>query len=168
MTKTRVLVIGCFLAAFVAGAVLGYAGGRFSDARREGPWLKRQLGLSAEQDKQIQSIWRSVHEAEQADRDKMRALSEQRDQEIRGLFTDEQRAKIDEILERHRQTRMELFREREARNDEAIRRTKEVLTPEQRVKYEAILEKNRERFGPPGGPPMRGPRRPEFDAKPPL
>ncbi len=108
-----------------------------------------------------------------------RFFAERLDREL--ALTDEQRAAIDEILERTRHEAGALREEMRPRvgalMDDASRRISEVLTPEQRERFEELRARHRGRsehffLGPPGPPGPRGrwrrpwrdrPMRPEMD-----
>ena len=146
MTKTKTLVIGAFVLAFVAGVPFGWALEQRNDQPKDGSWLKRRLDLNAEQERQINEIWSGVVERSHAGgRERMRALYGERDAEIRALLSEDQQERYKQIVEKYQSRRSEHFQEMKALNNEAVENTKAVLDDEQRVKYEALIERRRDR-----------------------
>jgi len=157
MTRTRLIVLLCFVAAFVAGLAAGVVLGRAAPPRRSRrTWLDRELNLTPRQKEQMGEIWSRVISgaAHQQFRDRRRALEGEREQAIRGLLSDEQRQKYEEVIKDYEEKLAALDAERRKLFEDAVERTKQILTEPQRRKYEAILEARagpRWRRGPPHG-----------------
>ena len=146
MNKAKTLIIAAFALVFVAGVPIGWALERTFDGSTGGSWLTRKLDLTLEQERQINGIWSEVTREPHAEgRAHMGRLSEERDNEIRALLSEEQEASFDRVLEKYQQARSEYFRELRARNDAAVEKTKAVLSEKQRQKYEALLDHRRSR-----------------------
>jgi Spy/CpxP family protein refolding chaperone len=157
MTKTRLLIVVCFLVAFAAGISGGLAFSRRPRERPRPPLLVEQLDLTAEQAEQARDIWSETREALRADMAGRRdALQQERDDAIRALLTEEQRVRYEQVMADYRSKREELRNKRKAAIEKAVERTKEILTDEQRAKYDQLLEERRKQGGLPWG---RGPHR---------
>lgn len=153
MTKTRTILIASFVLVFLAGIPFGWTIERRTDSPDERSWLGRRLDLTSEQEKEISQIWSEVSQTSHSERrDAIRTRSDERDDEIRAILTDEQKTSFEEIVAKHREARREYFGHVRAINDEAVEKTKALLSDEQRAKYEAMIEHrrsgNRNGFGP--------------------
>lgn len=165
MTKTRVILVACFLAAFAAGAAAGVA---FMMLRAKPPapesMLARELHLTEEQQKQMQQIWSTVMSAVRAqDAEQRQALRDKRDEAVQQLLSEEQKKQYDEIMKAFAEKSAALAEERAKAFEEAVRRTKAILTEPQRAKYDELLKERRgwhRRRSPGGGPEKEPPRFP--------
>jgi Spy/CpxP family protein refolding chaperone len=173
-TKTRVLVLVCFLVTFASGAAVGLLASRLARSKRPGSWLAQRLNLRPEQRKQMHKIWsrlqRTSRRQVQAQRE---TLNRERAKAVRALLTQEQKEKYDDLVRQRSAKLARLARQREARFKAAVERTKQILNEQQRQQYEELLKdraKSRKRPGPFGGrpgvpgtqraaPPRRGGRR---------
>jgi Spy/CpxP family protein refolding chaperone len=183
MTRTKVVLIVAFVAAFAAGGAVGMSVLRARHPPHGPSWLTAELDLTDAQRDQMHRIWTEVMSTAGRNRwEQHRALAEQRDQAILDLLTDQQRAQYDAILQDYARQREELEQQREQAFKEAVERTKQILTPEQAAKYEELLKKGpdrgpddrrgpRDRRGPPrpwgGRPPSHGPPPQESHEPPP-
>jgi Spy/CpxP family protein refolding chaperone len=156
MTRTKLLLVLCFLAAFAAGGAAGLV--VRTDAkeppRGHASWLREQLKLTPQQQEQMSKIWSGMDANSHQRFEQRRALAEERDKAITALMTAEQKPKYEQILQDYDRKTAELSAERKLAFDQAVERTKkEVLTPEQAKQYDEILKHQRDRG--PGGPPGR-------------
>ncbi len=110
--------------------------GQFSVSR-----FVTELGLSEEQDHQLDTILDETHRDEEAFQRALRAAQDRSRDRIREILTDEQRKKLDELTER----------ERRKRNDEEIGRSVGryskilALNPEQTGLFRACVSEAREK-----------------------
>lgn len=172
MNKTKIIVSACACVVFAAGVVAGVAGSESLKAkptrdRHAYDWreqhsqrssLKRELDLTPEQHKQMQDIWSNTMKKTGAQyHQHMEALREQREQSIRGILTEEQMARYEELRQEHFRKISELSAARKRAFAEAVEQTKKILTEEQRAKYEELLKRHSGPPSMPGGnqPPER-------------
>ena len=102
MSRSRILLIACFLVTFAAGAAAGLLAGKIRNAKPGGhghSWLMDQLGLSESQRSQIREIWSKAGESSgRAYGDRRRALGEARDKAlgelVDALTTEHQAAQL--------------------------------------------------------------------------
>lgn len=140
MSKAKVVTILAFLITFGAGIVAGMAVRDHMAKPAERSWLGRELNLTPEQEEQMRTIWAGVRDGGRQAGDRREALRRERDEKVRALLTDEQKAAYEALLQDYAARSAELNKERDARYQEAVRRTKEILTPEQGVKYDELLK----------------------------
>lgn len=154
MTRTKVLLLVCFVAAFAAGTTTGLVL-RHPEQPRPRPRPLDELKLTEAQRAQMHQIWSPMDANGREEQwEKRRRLSEERDKAIAALFTPEQKAQFDQIQQDYQRKSEELSQERRRAFEAAVERTKkEVLTPEQAKRYDEILKRQRER----GPGPQRGP-----------
>jgi Spy/CpxP family protein refolding chaperone len=161
MAKTKIIIVICFAAAFVAGAATGWLAKESRRPPRDpSSWLTRELNLTTQQQEQMRKIWSEVMETSPREYgEKRRAIAEERNKAIVALLSDQQKAKYDQILADYNRKITELSEQRKAAFDQAVERTKQILTPDQAKKYDELMKRQRERGGPgPGGPrPWGGP-----------
>jgi Spy/CpxP family protein refolding chaperone len=158
MTRTKLLLIVCFLAAFAAGGAAGLVVRKDAQERPRGhdSWLREQLKLSPEQQEQMSKIWSGMDANSHRYSDQRRALAEDRDKALAALMTSDQKPKYEQILQEYDRKVAELAAERKLAFDQAVEKTKGILTtPEQKQQYDEILKRQRER-GPGGGPGRHG------------
>lgn len=162
MTKIRLVILVGFALAFAAGGSVGmlaaYDGRRRPRQRPgSGRQLGKELGLTAEQQAQMQKIWSEAMggQGPQRSRDRRMALYRQRTEAIEALLTDDQRARYEEILAEHAREMEKIDQERHRLVQEAVERTKKILTEEQAKKYEEIRKSRRRGGGPGRGPDRR-------------
>ena len=161
MTKTKLIVIVCFCAAFGAGLGTGVAVTRLGAPPRHGSWLEHELNLTPQQREQMHQIWSQViGPPGPPQREQRQVLQKERDDAIRGLLKQDQKAQYEEVMKKYAEKLAALDDARKKAFDEAVERTKQILTESQRKKYEELLQKHTGRhWGPgfPGGPgPPRG------------
>jgi len=155
MTKTKVILVVAFAAAFAAGVAVGFSIWG-TGHRRHGPsWLAAELNLTDAQKAQMHDIWSGVMSETVRDHwQRRRTIAETRDQAILDLLTDAQRTRYDAILQTYAEQREAMEEERKAAFQQAVQRTKAILTPEQAAKYEELIKR-----GPRHGPGDRRGRR---------
>jgi Spy/CpxP family protein refolding chaperone len=134
---------------FAAGTTLGvWLTRSYALAEGRGAGLARELGLSPAQREQMEKIW-----SEQAGPvfrqigARRGDAAQQRDQQIRDLLSDEQRARYDAIQQDYSHTLDQLSEDRKKAFDEAVKSTEAILTSEQVAKYEDMLSRRRDRGG---------------------
>lgn len=158
MTKQILLTVFLFVVALTSGIFIGITIHRHGERPPEGrSRLTEELKLTADQQVQMRAIWQEVAPGpgRQQHSDKRRQLSKERDDAVAALFTPDQKAAYDKVIEHYNEQMAEMNREREATFQKAVEKTKAILTPQQRVKYEEILAK--EPFGRGRGGPTTGP-----------
>lgn len=151
MNRTRLIVLGCFGAAFASGALAALAWSRVADRpRRPGSWLGHELNLTEEQREQMRTIWSEVMGAlREQQREQRRLLLEERDAAIQALLDEGQRVRYAEIMQTYEEESAALEEARRKANEQVIERTKQILTEEQRIKYEEMMKKYGEMRQPP-------------------
>lgn len=150
MTRMRLMIAVLFLVAFGAGLTTSLAGQHWLSPPppSRGNWLVRQLHLTAAQRKQMLDIWSGVsHRDWRAEMRQRRQFQQQRDEAIRQLVPTDQQPRYDAIQKQYREQLEQLSRERKARFEQAVSKTKAILTPEQRKAYEKILASHRPPHG---------------------
>ena len=142
-----------FAVVFAAGVAVGLLLPRSARPRHRGSWLARELDLTPEQKEQMRKIWSEPDQRSsmRGDLERRRALREARDEAMRALLTEEQKARHDALVQEYEQKLAELYEERRKAFEERLERTKEILTESQRKKYEELMEKGRGSRGRPGG-----------------
>jgi len=155
---TKVVVIVCFIMAFVAGLLVGWQtrpqvavapdNGAPATTQRSsrGPtgWLVRELNLDDAQREQLEKIWSETARQGRGERDdRRRELRRERDEAIAALVRPEDYGKYDQILKHYVEKTDAIDREMRATFDEAVEKTKLILTEEQRTKYEQLLKRHR-------------------------
>jgi Spy/CpxP family protein refolding chaperone len=151
MTKTKLIFVGCFLLAFIAGAALGALVLRLRQPPARHSFLEDQLNLTPQQTEKSQALWGDVYRQM---RDRRAAMTQERNQKIDALLSESQKSAYDAIRQ---ESSEKLDRENKRAFEEAAHRMREILTPEQAAKYDQILKERSDRGdGPPG---FRGPRR---------
>jgi Spy/CpxP family protein refolding chaperone len=165
---TKLLILAGFCIAFVAGLMMGLSSpqraavapgtqsvtpttGPTSRPMRHRGFLASELGLTSEQQAQLDKIWsetarRGMRESE----DPRRQYRKDREDAIVALIRAEDQPAYKQILEDYQKKMESLDTQRRAAFQSAVEQTKALLTPEQRTKYEAILKRQSE--GGPGGP----------------
>jgi Spy/CpxP family protein refolding chaperone len=162
MTKTKLIILVCFCAAFGAGVATGVALTRFSSEHRPGSWLDHELNLTPQQREQMRGIWSQVVSMP-SQREQRQALQKERDEAVQALMNESQKAQYDEVMKTYAAKLAALEESRKKAFEGAVERTKKILTEPQRKKYEELLQKHGGRhmgFGPPGGHGPEGGRTP--------
>ena len=153
MTKAKVIMIVAFLVTFAAGVAAGLAYGMTRQHPHDRSWLSSELNLTPEQRDKMSAIWTEVmHNSGEHGRERRQALQKQRDDAVRALLTEPQKAQYESVLQDYSKRAGELSKEREKLFQEAVERTKLILTDEQRKKYEELLKNRLERERHPAPP----------------
>lgn len=146
MTKWRVATVGALILAFAAGIPVGWMFNPFDgptqQERYDPSWLQTELGLTETQKEQMRDIWSRAAEAHQ-NYDRTR-FAQDKDDVIRGILTDDQIARYNEIESEFRQRREQINSEKKARHKAALDETMAILTDEQRSKFQELLEAQQE------------------------
>jgi len=158
MSKTtRWIVLGCFLAAFVAGVAAGVALFPPPPPPPPGSWLTHELDLTPEQRTRMRQIWSGVMRGPR--HSERQAMEKEKDEAVRALLTDEQKARYEEVAKGFAARLAAQADERKKAFEDAVESTKKILSEKQRAKYEEILKQRGGgwgRRGPPGPPPDGG------------
>ena len=163
MTRTKVILLVCFVAAFAAGGALGLAAGKSHRRQRDRSWLMAELNLTAQQREQMRQIWSETMEASARQHEEQRrAIAQQRDEAIAALLTPQQQPKYQQILQDYDRRIEELASQRKLAFEQAVEQTKQILTPDQARQYDELLKRQRDRAagGPGRTPPWAEGRRP--------
>jgi hypothetical protein len=117
-------------------------------------WFSDTLGLTPEQQKNMDGVWADVKAQMDKNMEKRKALDHDRDASIKALLTPEQSAKYEQIFTDYHAGRAELDKERETFFHAANDKSRALLTPEQQVKWDAMSKDmhDRDHHGGPGGP----------------
>ncbi len=172
MTKVKLILAAAFVVTLLAGGVAGYAlrssahrhpgrpsqaGGPRDPSARPPREHFPDLQLTAEQAAKMDEIWNALRDFHRF-RDQRQAVQKQREEAVRAILTEEQKAKYDAVLKDHADKIAELGKAREKAFQEAVEKTKLILNAEQRKKYEAWLKSMPEDRRPGGPPPeLKGP-----------
>lgn len=148
MTKLKVLAAVSLCMAYFAGIATGWAGytlaGETPAPPRDEPgsWLAHTLQLDEAQQEKLEEIWSPEAARRDGDdaRTRIRALYDERNDEVRAMLSPEQQLKFDEIHQTCEAKKEAISQERQQRRDEAVEKTMAILNPEQQEKYKSILE----------------------------
>ena len=162
---TKFIVILGFVLSFAAGMVIGTrsrgpldtAAPANTDTRPptttpskshgRGGWLSQELGLSADQRKQLDAIWSATASRGRDDHDdRRREFRRERDAAIADLVPSARLGEYDQIINTYNDRVTALEQESRDAWQDAVERTKAILTSEQRTKYEDLLK--RHKWGP--------------------
>ena len=186
---TKLLILAGFLVAFAAGLVVGVqnrqiaaihvpgsagtpavptTGPATRPLHHRGGMLTETLGLSPDQQTQLNAIWSEIASQGHARDDARRQARKDREDAIVALIHPEDQSKYQQILDTFTQRQQTIDEQWRSAFQSAVERTKALLTPEQRAKYEELLKRNQwdrggprgggERGGEHGGGPGAGPR----------
>lgn len=131
--------------AYAAGIATGWAsftlaGERAPAPGKGGSWLSHTLDLDDDQKARMEAIWSREDKDRDDPRSSVRALYEERNQQVRAMLTPEQQQEFDAIHETCEEKKKALYEVRRKQRDEAVRQTMAILTPEQQEKYQRILD----------------------------
>jgi Spy/CpxP family protein refolding chaperone len=117
-------------------------------------WFPDTLGLTPEQQKNMDAVWADVKAQVDKNMEKRKALDHDRDASIKALLTPDQSAKYEQIFADYHAGRAELDKERETFFHAANEKSRALLTPEQQAKWDAMSKDmhDRDHRGGPGGP----------------
>ncbi len=171
MNNVKVLAAIALCMAYVAGIATGWAGYTLTGEHPPRPgekdsWLSHTLQLTDEQRETMEAIWSPESSGRDGEdpRARIRAMYDERDNEVRNLLTEAQQAQFDAIYRTLEEKKDALSEERRVRHEEAIQKTMAILTPEQQKEYQKIVDDFEKR----GSKRMRGPGdwRPDKDKHP--
>lgn len=181
MTKTKVILLMCFVMAFAAGTALGvfvigwehppenassHHGVKPTPEPRDqmaaSLWQK-ELNLTSEQQDQMAQLRKSwAQTTEPAGRQQRSAASQQRDEAIAALLskalTEEEQQAYKNIQQEYQQKIDQIMQARKRVADERAEQMKKILTPEQAAKFDEMRNRQRDRSHEGSAPGSRGPR----------
>jgi Spy/CpxP family protein refolding chaperone len=148
MNKLKILAAIALCMAYAAGIATGWAGYILADEKPppppgdRGSWLSQTLQLNEDQRVKLEEIWSPEADRRDGDdaRTRIRALYDERNAQVRALLTEEQQAQFDEIYRVIEEKKDAIAQERQARHEEAVKKTMAILTPDQQAKYQKILD----------------------------
>jgi hypothetical protein len=147
MTKSTKAIFGlAFVLAISAGVALGMLTARAkpAPAAPRGNWMVDQLQLSAEQQKQMEEIWGNLlREKGREYGEQGRQLQMQREADIAGLLSTDQRGAYDEINQKYAMKGAELWKRFEREFVGATEKTRAILNENQKKKFDAMIEQFR-------------------------
>jgi len=146
MTKTRIMIVVCFLLAFGAGVAVGILTGGSPRRPRRGSWITHELNLTPTQREEMRKIWSELMgDSRRGQREQRKRLEQERNEAVKALLSPEQKLQYEELMAKYARKTKELSAEREEALRQAVERTKELLTEPQRKKYDELLKKRGER-----------------------
>ena len=138
MVKTKVILLLCFVAAFVAGGTAGYVVKTSTEAHPRGhSRLADELKLTDRQREQMGNIWASMEPNGSQQREQRRQAADARDKAILDLMNPEQQSKYDQVLQDYERRLTDLRKQAADERDKAI---VALMTPEQQSKYDQIRQ----------------------------
>ena len=145
MTKAKLIMLLSLLLAFAAGVTVGFLLRHPGHKTYLQSKLSRELGLTPEQREEMSKIWSDVRSRARRGQDgRNQALERERDEAIKALFSEEQKARYEEVMQEYSRKVAEHTQERRKVFQQAVERTKQILTESQRKKYEELLKKRPE------------------------
>jgi len=163
LSRLKFLLIPTVALVLGAGMVIGRISTQLPSAAatqpttQPGRWFDEQLNLSADQRKQMETIWGDVRANMGKTFEGRDAISKERDAAVQELLTPEQKIAYDKIYETYRAKRDEMDKQREKLFADANQRSRAILSPEQQKRWDAISQEHR---GWGGGGRRGGPRGP--------
>jgi Spy/CpxP family protein refolding chaperone len=128
------------------------------------PWFD-QLGLSPDQQKQMDVIWSDTRAQMQKMFEHRRELDKQRDQQITALLNPDQRAAYDKINQQFRSQHEDSDKERDSLLADANARSRALLDDSQKEKWDILSKDMRRRRGPMGLSTQRATTMPSFEGE---
>ena len=156
MSKEKIVVVVGFLIAFGAGLVVGLQVRRPVPAAApaaERWWLTAELDLTPQQEQQAKAIWARIRQQHGEMESRRRAIREQRDQAVKALLTDTQRAEYDAILESYAQQMSQMGQAHRQIWQDGMNSIRALLTESQQQKFDTMREKWRSEWRRPGSGP---------------
>ena len=127
-----------------AGFVLGYLWAQRSRPAPVRPDWMAQLKLTPVQHQQFDAIWNPVHKKNEEVRDRRHQLGQERDQALRNLLSDAQKADFDKIEQDYQGRTGALDQEREKMIQDANQRSRALLTAEQKTTWDVLSKQQHE------------------------
>jgi Spy/CpxP family protein refolding chaperone len=147
MTKSTKAIFGlAFVLAIGAGMALGMLTARATPAPADqrSNWFVDQLQLTAAQQRQMEEIWGALmREKGRAYGEEFRQLQAQRETDIAGMMSSDQRGQYDQINQKYAMKGAELWKRFEQEFVHATEKTRQILNEAQRVKFDAMIEQFR-------------------------
>lgn len=161
---TKAIFALAFVLAIGAGVALGMLTARQTPATKGGGanWFVEQLQLTANQQKQMEDIWgKLIREKGRVYGEEFRQLQMQREADVAGMFSPEQRSEYDQINQKYAIKGQELWKRFEQEFVHATELTRTILTDNQRKKFDGMIAQYRASRGAGagwmGGPPVTAP-----------
>jgi Spy/CpxP family protein refolding chaperone len=108
-------------------------------AKVERATLAQELGLSAQQQEQMRTIWEQAREDARQYADDARKFQREYDDSVMHLLTPQQQASYKELSDQAKKRTEELEQKRKVAFKKAVDRSNEILNESQRKTYEQIL-----------------------------
>lgn len=155
MRRSKFILVLTIVLVFAAGVVVGQIWAHLpvtkampTPPQPDGkPSWAKDLGLSAEQQKQMDQIWGDTRQKIGDTFERRRNIDKQRDEAVQNLLDVQQKPTYEKIQNEHRQQRGELDKERATLVKQAEERSRALLSDEQKKRWDAMPR------GPRGGPP---------------
>jgi Spy/CpxP family protein refolding chaperone len=145
------LAFALTLAAGVAGGLVAARAPGVKSAIASAHSPLDELQLSADQTRQMRTIWEAVRDSVQGCQIRGQTLRQQRDRAMESLLTDEQKARFEKVAQDYNNQILALNSQREATFQSAVTETTKILNDQQRLAYKRIL---RTRTGREPGQPL--------------
>jgi Spy/CpxP family protein refolding chaperone len=160
LRKKAILILVLTVLALSAGMVLGWVWTPLQKlenahgAHTPRPWFD-QLALSPDQQQQMDKIWTDTRQKRQKMFERFHELDQQRDQQIQGLLTENQRSAYDKIIAGYHAGREQLNKERESLINDANTKSLALLDDSQKAKWDILSKEMRSRHGQMGSATQR-------------
>ena len=147
MNKLKLMAAVALCMTYIAGIATGWAGYTLASSppppqEGRGSWLSHTLELNDKQTSEMKEIWSREGQGREGDdgREKMRALYDERNGQVRALLNEEQAKAFDEIYRAFDEKKELLSNGRRQRHEDAVRKTMAILTADQQERYQTILD----------------------------
>ena len=147
--RKQAMLVFVTVLAIAAGVVIGMVASRLPSRNAtaappvqssEATGLAADLNLSPAQSDEMKKIWEAVRDDLRQGFSKAESLQRQRDEEIAGLMTTEQRQQFEKLTKKYANQYDDLQESRRKTFDNAVARTRNLLNDQQRHRYDAILK----------------------------
>jgi hypothetical protein len=142
MRRSTFILVLTIVLVLVAGVVVGRLWARLPvinpPADTHPNWVTKELGLTPDQQKQMDAIWAETRQKRAATFEQERNLGKQRDQAVLALLTDQQKAAYDKIQNDYHQQRTDLQKERERLVKAADEKSRALLSEEQQKRWDQM------------------------------
>jgi Spy/CpxP family protein refolding chaperone len=161
-----VLILAMGVLSMSAGIVVGWALTPHGPGGHGGPrpWFD-QLGLSTDQQKQMDKIWGDTRAQMQKMFEHRHEMEKDRDQQIEALLNPSQRAAYDKINQEFRDGREDADKQRDSLLADANTRSRALLDDSQKEKWDILSKDMRRRRGPMGLSTQRATTMPSFEGE---
>ena len=158
LSRLKYLLIPTVALVLAAGMVIGRISTKIPAATqpvdKPSGWFDEQLNLSADQRKQMDTIWGEVRQNVGKTFEGRSTLDKERDQAILDLLSEDQKKVYNAIYDNYRAKRADMDKQRDKLFADANTRSRAILNEEQQKRWDAL---SKDRHGWPGGG-RRGPR----------